>query len=114
MVPGAATDRMTDTTSATLLGKLRDPRDRAAWERFVELYTPLLFRWGRRLGLPAEDAADLVQETLLTLVRCRSSGFRSTRRGARGCPPNHMPPASGAGKPPRPFGADWRQAWTRV
>jgi hypothetical protein len=30
------------TTSATLLQKLRDPSDVAAWERFVELYLPLL------------------------------------------------------------------------
>lgn len=56
------------TTSATLLGQLRGP-DRAAWERFVALYTPLLFDWARHLGLQPSDAADLVQDVMATLVR---------------------------------------------
>lgn len=56
-------------TSSTLLQRLRRPEDRAAWERFVELYTPLLYYWARRMGLRAEDAADLVQEVFLVLVR---------------------------------------------
>jgi RNA polymerase sigma-70 factor (ECF subfamily) len=35
----------------------------------VRLYTPLLFHWARRLGLQDQDAADLVQDVLLVLVR---------------------------------------------
>jgi len=31
------------TTPATLLERLRGDRDEAAWGRFVDLYTPLLF-----------------------------------------------------------------------
>jgi len=57
------------TTSPTLLQQVRDSGDQAAWRRFVDLYTPLLFYWGRRRGLQAGDAADLVQEVLSSLVR---------------------------------------------
>ncbi|MCE9608321.1 MAG: sigma-70 family RNA polymerase sigma factor [Planctomycetia bacterium] len=56
------------TTQPTLLQKLRDPRDQVAWNKFVELYTPLLVYWGRQRGLQTEDAADLVQDVLSHLV----------------------------------------------
>jgi RNA polymerase sigma-70 factor (ECF subfamily) len=55
-------------TPATLLERLRRPADEAAWARFVELYTPLLYAWSRRLGLQPQDAADLVQEVFIVLV----------------------------------------------
>lgn len=58
-----------NSTSPTLLAKLRDPADQASWRRFVDLYTPLLFYWGRRQGMQAGDAADLAQDVLATLVR---------------------------------------------
>ena len=57
-----------DTTSVSLLERLRQPADQQAWERFVRLYTPLLYHWARRLGLSSEDAADLVQDVLARLV----------------------------------------------
>jgi RNA polymerase sigma-70 factor (ECF subfamily) len=57
-----------DSTSFSLLLRLRQPGDRAAWERFVDLYTPLLFHWAMRLGLQEQDAADLVQDVLLALL----------------------------------------------
>jgi RNA polymerase sigma-70 factor (ECF subfamily) len=56
-------------TPASLLQRLRQPADTAAWTRFVELYTPLLYYWGRRAGLQESDAADLVQDVLTLLVR---------------------------------------------
>ncbi len=58
-----------DTTSATLLERLRQPGDAEAWTRFVQLYTPLLFRWAKRLTQRDEDAADLVQEIFLLLLQ---------------------------------------------
>lgn len=63
------------TTPVSLLERLRDPRDRPAWDRFVQLYTPLLFHWARRLELQDPDAADLVQDVLTTLVQ-KLPGFR--------------------------------------
>jgi RNA polymerase sigma-70 factor (ECF subfamily) len=48
---------------------LKQPGAEEAWGRFVQLYTPLLYYWARRAGLPSEEAADLVQEVLLVLLR---------------------------------------------
>jgi RNA polymerase sigma-70 factor (ECF subfamily) len=48
---------------------LRQPADKAAWARFVKLYTPLLAHWGRKLGLDGQDAEDLVQEVFVVLIR---------------------------------------------
>ena len=57
-----------DTTSPSLLDKLRQPEQHEAWNRFTELYTPLLYYWARSQGLAEADAADLVQEVFLLLV----------------------------------------------
>jgi RNA polymerase sigma-70 factor (ECF subfamily) len=72
------------TTSPTLLDRLRQPDDRAAWERFAALYTPVLERWARRQGLHEADAADLVQEVLLKLIRVLPTYERRTGRTFRG------------------------------
>jgi RNA polymerase sigma-70 factor, ECF subfamily len=58
-----------DTTPVTLLEQVRQPGNHAAWERFVRLYTPLLLGFARRRGLQDADAADLVQEVFVALVR---------------------------------------------
>jgi RNA polymerase sigma-70 factor (ECF subfamily) len=70
---------MEQSTSASLLERLRRPDDALAWSRFVELYTPLLFFWAQRLGLSAEDAEDLVQDVFVTLVQ-KLPGFAYDRR----------------------------------
>jgi RNA polymerase sigma-70 factor (ECF subfamily) len=57
------------TTSVSLLQRLRQPGEEEAWNRLVELYTPLLFYWARRVGLGEEDAADLVQEVFTVLIQ---------------------------------------------
>ncbi len=58
-----------NATPISLLERLRQPNQPTAWARFVELYTPVLFAWARRLGLDTEDAADLVQEVFTLLVQ---------------------------------------------
>jgi RNA polymerase sigma-70 factor, ECF subfamily len=72
-----------NTTSPTLLEKLRGA-DRAAWARFVHLYTPLFVRWGARAGVPASDVPDLIQEVLLVVLRglpaFERGGFRAWLR----------------------------------
>lgn len=57
------------TTPASLLERLRKPHELTAWDRFVELYSPLLFHWAKHLALQDCDAADLVQEVFLILFR---------------------------------------------
>jgi RNA polymerase sigma-70 factor (ECF subfamily) len=51
-------------TRASLLLRIRDAGDRAAWEEFVGRYAPLVYRFARRRGLQDADAADLTQEVL--------------------------------------------------
>jgi RNA polymerase sigma-70 factor (ECF subfamily) len=51
-------------TRASLLLRLRDPRDAAAWGEFVDLYAPLVYGYARKQGLQDADAADLSQEVL--------------------------------------------------
>jgi RNA polymerase sigma-70 factor (ECF subfamily) len=75
------------TTSGSLLEQLRHPDEEAAWARFVKLYTPLIYTWGRRMGVPRQEALDLVQDVLTVLVQKlpnfsydRGKSFRSWLR----------------------------------
>jgi RNA polymerase sigma-70 factor (ECF subfamily) len=58
-----------NTTSISLLERLRQPGEQQAWRRFVNLYTPLLLQWARRLEATETDAADLVQQVFTHLVQ---------------------------------------------
>jgi RNA polymerase sigma-70 factor (ECF subfamily) len=49
-------------TRASLLLRLRDREDEAAWRDFVDLYGPLVYGYIRKQGLQDADAADLSQE----------------------------------------------------
>jgi RNA polymerase sigma-70 factor (ECF subfamily) len=75
------------TTPVSLLERLRRPQERDAWNRFVELYTPFLYYWARRIGLQESDASDLVQEVFAVLLQKlpeftydRSKSFRAWLR----------------------------------
>jgi len=57
------------STSIKLIYHLRDPSANAAWERFIELYTPLIYHWSSKRGLSGGDAADLVQDVLMTILQ---------------------------------------------
>jgi RNA polymerase sigma-70 factor (ECF subfamily) len=63
-----------ESTSASLLQRLRQPADEQAWARFVDLYTPLLFHWARRSGIGEAEAADLIQDVFCALLR-KMPGF---------------------------------------
>jgi len=62
-----------NTTSESLLFRLQHSTegdvDQNAWEKFVRLYTPLMFHWARKVGLQQSDAADLVQDVLSIVFR---------------------------------------------
>jgi RNA polymerase sigma-70 factor (ECF subfamily) len=51
-------------TRPSLLVRLRDPRDAAAWGQFVEVYVPLIYGFLRKRGVQDADAADLTQDVL--------------------------------------------------
>ena len=56
------------TTSMTLLERLREPQNDAAWDRFALLYSPLLFAFARRAGMNDNDSADVVQDVFVVLM----------------------------------------------
>jgi RNA polymerase sigma factor (sigma-70 family) len=55
-------------TRLSLLVRLRDVRDAAAWEEFVEIYAPLVYAMARRRGFQDADACDITQEVLRAAV----------------------------------------------
>jgi RNA polymerase sigma-70 factor (ECF subfamily) len=75
-----------ESTSPSLLQRLRQPGQTDAWERFARLYTPLLVAWSRRprYGLQPADADDLVQDILTDLFRKLPQFHYDPERGFRG------------------------------
>lgn len=55
-------------THATLLLRVRDLGDQAAWAEFLERYGPKIYGWCRRQRLQEADAADVTQDVLSKLV----------------------------------------------
>ena len=68
------------TTSVSLLQPLRQPSANDAWAKFVDLYTPLIYYWARRMGLTSHETDDVVQDVLTILVRKMRRIARSTIR----------------------------------
>ncbi len=73
------------TTRASLIARLPDRENLEAWDEFVSLYGPLVYRLARRRGLQPADADDLVQEVFASvshsveqwLVRSERGPFRA-------------------------------------
>src|SRR6476660_3082302 len=59
----------TPNTRASLIARLSDSQDVEAWQEFVEIYLPLLYRLARRQGLQHADAEELGQEVLIAVSR---------------------------------------------
>jgi len=56
-------------TRVSLITRLSDHDDAAAWEEFVGIYMPVLYRLARREGLQHADAEELAQEVLVAVAR---------------------------------------------
>jgi RNA polymerase sigma-70 factor (ECF subfamily) len=123
-------------TRPSLLARLGDRRDEAAWQEFVDLYVPVIYTYARRQGLQDADAFDLSQEVisavmgaisrlkydpergtfrgwLFTIVRRKLANWRRTQK---------HPTACGEGQPeqileecPAPQGneREWEAEWER-
>lgn len=57
------------TTPPSLLDRMRDHDDAKSWQSFFDVYSPLLYDFCRKRGLQANDAADVVQETLIRVAK---------------------------------------------
>ena len=56
-------------TRNSLIARLSDHEDAAAWEEFVAIYLPVLYRLARQKGLQHADAEELAQEVLVAVAR---------------------------------------------
>jgi RNA polymerase sigma factor (sigma-70 family) len=57
------------STRASLIARLADVEDVEAWDQFVEIYVPLVYRLARGKGLQHADAEELAQEVLMAVSR---------------------------------------------
>jgi len=71
-----------DKTRITLIDKLKDPEDNAAWQDFHDLYGNLIISWARRLGASDALAQDILQESMITLLRLMQTFEYDTDRGS--------------------------------
>ena len=69
-------------TRASLLVRLRDPRDESAWREFIDLYAPLIYGYLRKQGLQDADAADLSQDVLTAVAGAIGRLEYDPQRGA--------------------------------
>ena len=69
-------------TRASLILRLQDADDVAAWEEFFEIYSPVIFRVGVRRGFQPADAQDIVQEVLISVARSVAQWLERTDRGS--------------------------------
>jgi RNA polymerase sigma-70 factor (ECF subfamily) len=77
---GAESDPHGTRTSPTLLDRVR-ANEGDAWQRFVRLYSPLVYSWAKRCGLPNQDAADVLQEVFHSVAK-NITTFRITPTGS--------------------------------
>lgn len=56
-------------TRASLLDRLKDPDDSASWNEFYGLYRELIYSVARRAGLAEQEAAEVVQDTLISVAK---------------------------------------------
>lgn len=67
------------STALSLIHRAQNA-DAAAWERLIELYSPIVYRWARRTGLQEQDAADVMQEVFQSVSTNLGNFQRRTQR----------------------------------
>ena len=69
-------------TRASLILRLQNAEDVAAWNDFVEIYVPVIFRVANRHGFQVADTENLVQEVLLAVSQALPMWLQRTDRGS--------------------------------
>jgi len=54
-------------TSHSLIGRVKDLADGAAWTEFLEIYWPVVYRMARKRGMQDADAQDVTQRVFLAV-----------------------------------------------
>ncbi|GMV97720.1 MAG: sigma-70 family RNA polymerase sigma factor [Phycisphaerae bacterium] len=70
-----------DTTRINLLWAVRDSRNEAAWLDFYRVYSSMVTRFARRLGLSDADADDVTQEVLILAQKSLQTGTYDPAKG---------------------------------
>jgi RNA polymerase sigma-70 factor (ECF subfamily) len=68
-------------TRASLILRLRDAADVAAWDEVVAVYGPLVFRMAQKQGLQPTDAEDAVQEVFAAVARSVDQWTQQSHKG---------------------------------
>lgn len=68
-------------TRASLILRLRDAEDVAAWDELVAIYGPLMHRLAVRQGLQAADADDVVQQVFVAVAQSVEQWLDQPHRG---------------------------------
>jgi RNA polymerase sigma factor (sigma-70 family) len=68
-------------TRVSLIARLADHEDAAAWDQFVAIYLPALYRLARQRGLQHADAEELAQEVLVAVARAVDRWQPDPQRG---------------------------------
>lgn len=69
-------------TRASLILRLKNAEDVAAWNDFVAIYSPVIFRVACRHGFQLADAENLIQEVLLSISRALPQWLQREDRGS--------------------------------
>ena len=64
-------------TRSSLIAQIGSPEDREAWDQFVVIYRPVIYRMARRRGMQDADAQDLVQTVLMRVAGAIQSWEKS-------------------------------------
>lgn len=56
-----------EPTRVTLIGRIQDVEDAAAWGEFVDLYGPMIINFCRKRGVAEHDIEDITQEVLSSM-----------------------------------------------
>ena len=65
--PGRIGDELPSLSTSLLFRVQRMQPE--AWHRLVEVFSPIVYRWGRQAGLSGHDAADVVQDVFASVAR---------------------------------------------
>ena len=65
-------------TRESLIVQVKDPSNRLAWERFVAIYQPVIYRIAIARGLQDADAHDLTQQVLMAVAMAIPGWERSS------------------------------------
>ena len=71
-----------ELTRASLILRIQDAEDMAAWDEFSTIYGPVVFNFAMSRGFQAADAENLVQEVFLAVANSISNWLERDDRGS--------------------------------